>query len=88
MDWKPKFKKAVLPVFKDLYKSVKAGKETKRVLSTCGKKNYKKLLSKELDELGNSEMWRTGKAVRSLRPKEKAKAITKSTKGIAGRKMK
>jgi ketol-acid reductoisomerase len=85
LDWKPKFKKATLPVFKDLYNSVKTGKETRRVLSACGKKNYKELLDKELAALGNSEMWQAGKAVRSLRPTEKAKVISKSTKCVAGR---
>ena len=86
LDWKGKFKKATLPVFKDLYKRVKTGLETKRVLSSCGRKNYQDQLAKELDAIGNSEMWRAGKAVRALRPKEKAKEITKTTKGIAGRK--
>ncbi len=86
LDWKPKFKKAVLPVFKELYKRVKEGIETKRVISSCGKNNYKELLDKELSQMGNSEMWLTGKAVRKLRPKEKAKTITATTKGVGGRK--
>ncbi|NLD99457.1 MAG: ketol-acid reductoisomerase [Fibrobacter sp.] len=86
LDWKPKFKKATLPVFKELYDSVKTGKETRRVLTSCGKKNYKELLDKELSAMGNSEMWLAGKAARSLRPKEKAKEITKDTKGVSGRK--
>lgn len=86
LDWKPKFKKAVAPVFKDLYKRVKTGAETKRVISMCGKSNYQALLQKELDALGNSEMWRAGAAVRSLRPAEKAKVVTKATKGVGGRK--
>lgn len=86
LDWKPKFKKAVLPVFEDLYKSVKSGAETKRVLATGRKANYKETLDKELAVMGNSEMWLAGKAARSLRPKEKAKEITKDTKGISGRK--
>ena len=85
LDWKPKFKKATLPVFKELYESVKCGKETKRVLTSCGKSNYKELLDKELSKMGNSEMWLAGKAARSLRPKEKAREITKSTKGVSGR---
>lgn len=85
LDWRPKFKKATLPVFKELYDSVKTGKETRRVITSCGKPNYKELLDKELSELGNSEMWLAGKAARSLRPKEKAKEITKTTKGITGR---
>jgi ketol-acid reductoisomerase len=86
LDWKPKFRKAALPVFKRLYASVKAGKETRRVLKACGRKNYQELLAKELAAMRNSEMWRAGLAVRSLRPKEKAKAVTRSTKGVAGRK--
>lgn len=85
LDWKPKFKNATLPVFKELYESVKSGKETKRVLTSCGKSNYKELLDNELSKMGNSEMWLAGKAARSLRPKEKAREITKSTKGVSGR---
>jgi ketol-acid reductoisomerase len=86
LDWKPKFKKAVLPVFKDLYARVKDGRECARVLSACGKPDYQTQLTKELAEIGNSELWLTGKAVRALRPKEAAKAITSKTAGIAGRK--
>ncbi len=85
LDWKPKFKKAVMPVFKELYQSVKSGKETARVIRACGKKDYQKSLSKELAAIGNSEMWRAGKAVRSLRPKEKAREVTKATRGVKGR---
>jgi ketol-acid reductoisomerase len=86
LDWRPKFKKAVTPVFKELYQRVRNGKETERVLRICGKENYKEILDGELSEMGSSEMWRAGAAVRSLRPKEKAKVITKATKGIDGRK--
>lgn len=85
LDWKPKFKKATLAVFKELYQRVKAGKETARVLSSCGKSDYQKQLTKELNVIGNSEMWQAGKAVRSLRPKTPAKEISKATKGISGR---
>ena len=86
LDWKPKFRQAVLPVFKKLYKRVAAGVETKRVLTACGRPDYQKQLTKELDAIGNSEMWRAGKATRALRPKEAAKKISRATKGIAGRK--
>jgi ketol-acid reductoisomerase len=85
LDWKPKFRKAVLPVFKDLYNRVKTGKECARVLKACGGPNYQALLQKELSEIRDSEMWRAGKAVRELRPKELAKAIGKGVKGIGGR---
>ena len=85
LDWRPRFKKAVLPVFKELYQRVKSGKETARVLSACGKSDYQKQLTKELNAIGNSEMWRAGKAVRALRPREPGRAIAKGTKGVAGR---
>jgi len=85
LDWKPKFKKAVMPVFKELYKRVKNGQECARVLKACGAPNYQEQLQKELNEIRDSEMWRAGAAVRALRPKEPAKAITKGTKGVAGR---
>ena len=86
LDWKPKFRKAVTPVFEDLYKRVATGKETARVISSCGRKDYQQQLGKELATIRNSEMWQAGAAVRTLRPKEKARAITKDTKGVAGRK--
>ncbi len=85
LDWKPKFKKAVLPVFKELYERVASGAETKRVISSTGKPDYKEKLGKELSELGNSEMWLAGKATRSLRPKSAAAAKSKA-KGTGGRK--
>lgn len=85
LKWRPIFHKANLPVFDKLYKSVKSGQETREVIRDCGGKNYQEYLAKKLGEIHNSEMWRTGAAVRALRPKEKAKAITKKVKGIGGR---
>ncbi|MBN1868408.1 ketol-acid reductoisomerase [Candidatus Sumerlaeota bacterium] len=85
LDWKPKFKKAVLPVFKELYKRVKSQAEAKRVISSCGKPNYQAQLGKELAQIRDSEMWRAGAATRALRPKTAAKAFAKSTKGVGGR---
>ena len=85
LDWKPKFKEATLPLFRELYERVKSGVETRRVIETCGAADYQKQLAKELAEIGNSEMWRAGKATRDLRPKESARQITSDTKGVAGR---
>ncbi len=68
LDWKPKFRKAVEPVFKQLYKSVKTGNETRITLKANSAKGYRKKLEKELKEIRDSEMWRAGAAVRSLRP--------------------
>lgn len=86
LDWKPRFKAATLPVFKTLYAAVKSGKETRRVLSVCGRPDYQERLARELGAIHNSEMWRTGAQVRALRPKEKARVITGATKGVGGRK--
>jgi ketol-acid reductoisomerase len=59
---------ATLPVFKQLYEKVKSGEECVRVLESTGTPDYKETLDAELRELGNSEIWRTGTAVRKLRP--------------------
>ncbi len=85
LDWKPRFKEAVMPVFKELYKRVASGVETRRVISECGRPDYKQRLGKELDVMGNSEMWQAGKATRDLRPREEAKGDVKSAAGTGGR---
>ncbi len=85
LDWKGKFKEAVAPVFAELYERVKSGAETKRVLETCGKPDYQKDLAKELAEIHESEMWRAGAAVRSLRPKEGVKEGAADAAGTGGR---
>ncbi len=85
LDWKPKFKKAVLPIFKELYERVKSGEEAKRVIRMCGKPNYQEILAKELAEMRDSEMWRAGAAVRALRPKEPPKKSAPKAKGTGGR---
>jgi ketol-acid reductoisomerase len=71
LDWSPKFRDAVLPVFQDLYEKVKTGQETRRVLDVNSAPDYREKLQKELDEIKNSEMWRAGAAVRSLRPENR-----------------
>lgn len=86
LDWAPRFKKAVLPVFKELYRRVKSGAEAARVIKACGRPDYQQQLASELAAIRDSEMWRAGAAVRALRPKEKARAVTKATKGVSGRK--
>lgn len=68
LDWRPKFRDATLPVFTELYNKVKSGEECVRVLQSTGAPNYKEVLDNELKELGNSEIWRAGAAVRKLRP--------------------
>jgi ketol-acid reductoisomerase len=85
LDWKPKFKAAVEPLFKDLYERVASGAETARVIDICGRPDYKEILGKELAVIHESEMWRAGKATRDLRPKEGAKAGADTAKGVGGR---
>ncbi len=73
LDWAPKFRDAVAPVFDDLYDRVKTGKETKIVLEANSAPDYLQKLRKELDVIKNSEMWKAGAAVRSLRPENRGK---------------
>ena len=73
LDWSPKFRDAVMPVFEDLYSKVASGSETKRVLEVNGKPDYKVKLQAELNLIKNSEMWKAGAAVRSLRPTQRKK---------------
>ncbi len=71
LDWWKKFRDATAPVFEELYDSVAAGEEAQRSIDSNSQPDYRKRLESELDELRNSEMWRAGKAVRSLRPQNK-----------------
>lgn len=82
LDWRPRFKEATLPVFKELYTSVKEGKEAARTLEMGSRPDYKQILEGELTEMAESEMWAAGRAVRQLRPKGEA---VNSTRGVAGR---
>lgn len=60
-------RRANLPVFEALYKSVKDGSETRRSLEFNSRKTYRQDLQKELDEIDQQEIWRAGKTVRALR---------------------
>jgi ketol-acid reductoisomerase len=71
LDWAPRFKAAVQPVFDELYQSVITGQETKRVLDVNSAPDYREKLRQELDAIKNSEMWSAGTAVRSLRPENR-----------------
>ena len=71
LDWAPKFRDAVLPLFDELYENVVSGVETKRVLEANSAPDYREKLQIELDLIKNSEMWQAGAAVRSLRPENR-----------------
>jgi ketol-acid reductoisomerase len=67
--WKERFRDGTKPLFDSLYELVSSGEEVKIVLEKSKEPDYAQKLAEELEEMGNSEMWKTGKAVRSLRPK-------------------
>jgi ketol-acid reductoisomerase len=73
LDWAPKFRDAVAPVFDTLYEKVVSGEETRRVLEANSAPDYREKLDTELDTLKRSEMWQTGATVRSLRPENRKK---------------
>jgi ketol-acid reductoisomerase len=71
LDWAPRFRDAVAPLFTELYERVKTGQETRRVLEANSTPDYREKLNRELEAMHNSEMWRAGAAVRSLRPENR-----------------
>ncbi|OPX34129.1 MAG: ketol-acid reductoisomerase [Desulfobacteraceae bacterium 4484_190.1] len=73
LDWAPRFRDAVVPVFDELYESVLSGKETKRVLEANSAPDYREKLNEELKAIRMSEMWQAGAVVRGLRPENRKK---------------
>jgi ketol-acid reductoisomerase len=55
-------------LFEKLYEEVASGREAQRSIDTNGKPDYREGLERELADLRESEMWRTGAVVRKLRP--------------------
>jgi ketol-acid reductoisomerase len=55
-------------VFEQLYQSVATGEETRRTLEANSRPDYRQQLEKELKAIADSELWRAGTWVRSLRP--------------------
>jgi len=72
LDWMNEFRDCSKPVFKKLYKSVKAGHETARTLEVNSRPDYAESLAIELKELRDMEMWKAGETVRSLRPERQS----------------
>jgi ketol-acid reductoisomerase len=73
LDWAPRFRDAVAPLFDQLYADVTSGRETRRVLECNSTADYREKLNAELKEIHDSEMWRAGAAVRALRPENRRK---------------
>ena len=68
LDWMGPFHDAVKPVFEKLYVEVANGNEAQLSINANSQPDYREKLDVELAALRNSEMWRTGAAVRKLRP--------------------
>ncbi|BAO66430.1 ketol-acid reductoisomerase [Candidatus Karelsulcia muelleri] len=68
LDWWKTFRDINIPLFINLYKEVSSGREAEKTILSNSKKNYRKNLKKELKEIKESELWKTGKIVRKLRP--------------------
>ncbi|MDR2385809.1 MAG: ketol-acid reductoisomerase [Tannerella sp.] len=68
LDWMKPFHDATKPVFEKLYREVADGNEAQISIDSNSKPDYRENLEKELKELRESEMWRTGAVVRKLRP--------------------
>ncbi|HKZ88162.1 MAG TPA: ketol-acid reductoisomerase, partial [Candidatus Bathyarchaeia archaeon] len=66
--WKERFREGAKPLFDSLYELVASGEETRIVLEKSKQPDYRQKLADELKAMGNSEMWRAGTTVRSLRP--------------------
>jgi ketol-acid reductoisomerase len=73
LDWAPRFRDAVAPVFEQLYECEITGEETRRTLDCNSAPDYREKLDAELKMIHDSEMWRAGTAVRSLRPENRRK---------------
>jgi ketol-acid reductoisomerase len=71
--WRNRFREGAKPLFDSLYDLVATGEETRIVLERSKEPDYRQKLADELKAMGNSEMWRAGAAVRSLRPRSQKK---------------
>ncbi len=68
LDWMTPFHDAIKPVMQKLYASVASGEEAQRSIDSNSQPDYREKLEAELTALRESEMWKTGEAVRKLRP--------------------
>jgi ketol-acid reductoisomerase len=74
LDWFTRFRDASKPVFEQLYQSVASGQETRRTLEANSRPDYRQQLETELKAIADSELWRAGAWVRSLRPERAGEA--------------
>ena len=75
LDWRHKFREAVVPVFEELYESVASGEEAKRSIATNSQPDYREKLEEELKGIRDAEMWQAGAQVRKLRPQYEVQKV-------------
>ena len=68
LDWRPRFKAAILPVMEWLYSSVESGNEAQISIDKNSQPDYREKLNAELKAMHDKEMWRAAETVRQLRP--------------------
>lgn len=73
LDWRHRFRDATAPVFEELYQSVASGEQAGIVIKAGSDPDYRAKLNAELTEVRESELWRAGDRVRSLRPQNNAR---------------
>ena len=69
LDWLPRFKEAVMPVFDTLYENVASGKEAKIAIEANSCADYRTGLEAELEKMQQEEIWQVGRQIRKLRSK-------------------
>ncbi len=68
LDWMTPFHDAIKPVVERLYQSVESGHEAQVSIDSNSADDYRDRLNEELRQMRESEIWRTGETVRTLRP--------------------
>lgn len=68
LDWMMPFHDAIKPVVERLYQSVESGHEAQISIDSNSAVDYRDRLNEELRQMRESEIWRTGETVRTLRP--------------------
>ncbi|MCM1318151.1 MAG: ketol-acid reductoisomerase [Bacteroides sp.] len=68
LDWMMPFHDAIKPVVERLYQSVESGHEAQVSIDSNSADDYRDRLNEELRQMRESEIWRTGETVRTLRP--------------------
>ena len=68
LDWMTPFTDAIKHVVERLYQSVESGHEAQVSIDSNSADDYRDRLNEELRQMRESEIWRTGETVRTLRP--------------------